>query len=91
MLRMKGLEWLEAHRGKPLAMLWYLGEVQQTPPIPAHLGPHPNPEGAWPIDTEGLTRVIDQKAIAAARVADKHRLVIEYGKRRLVLEERDDG
>jgi hypothetical protein len=87
----EGLQWLEAHRDTPLAMVWYLGEFQQGPPIPAELWLRPHGEDAWLIDRTGLTRIVDERAIAAARVEDGDRLVITYGKRRLVIEERNNG
>jgi hypothetical protein len=68
-------------------------EVEEAEPMPVEVEPTAWREGAWMvIYTPSFTRILDQRAVAGARVEDEgERLVIEYGKRRFVLEERDDG
>jgi hypothetical protein len=65
-------------------------EIEEAEPMPVEVEPAAWREGAWlVIYNPSFTRILDGRDIAGARVEhDEHRLVIEYGRRRFVLEER---
>jgi hypothetical protein len=92
---LEALDWLEASRGKPVTASWYIERdagIEETAPMPAKVEPAAWREGAWlVVYGNGLMRIIDGRNIALAAVVDKRRLVIEYGKRRLVLEASEEG
>jgi hypothetical protein len=68
-------------------------EIGEAEPMPVEVEPYPGREGAWlVIYSPSFTRIVDRQAVAGARVEDDdRRLVIQYGRRRFVLSERDDG
>jgi hypothetical protein len=64
----------------------------EAKPMPVNVMPDPGREGAWLVTyNPNFRRILDASAVAGARIEDdEKRLVIEYGKRRFVLEERHD-
>ena len=68
-------------------------EVEEAEPMPVEVEPAAWCEGAWlVIYNPSFTRILGARAVAGARVEDDAgQLVIEYGKRRFVLQEHDDG
>jgi hypothetical protein len=64
--------------------------LEKVEPMPVEVKPAAWREGAWlVIYNPSFTRILDGRDIAGARVEhDEQRLVIEYGRRRFVLEER---
>lgn len=68
-------------------------EAAEAEPMPVVVESAAWCEGAWLVTyNPSFTRILGARAVAGARVEDDAgRLVIEYGKRRFVLQEHDDG
>jgi hypothetical protein len=91
---LEALDWLEAHRGKPVTGAWYAERdakiLVAVPPKPAQL--ERGREGRWlVVYGNGMTRILNRGEFALFTVVvDKQRLVIDYGRRhgnrRFVLE-----
>jgi hypothetical protein len=89
----EALEWLLAHRGKPLTAEAYFrrdapnrSEVESVGPAPAELMPLSQPEGAWRLIVEGWDATIERNQLAGARVVHDRRVVIESGSGRILLD-----
>ena len=89
-------DWYIQRDAESLAQLAEQGidpDDDEAEPMPVEVMPDAGREGAWlVIYNPNFTRILDARAIVGARVEDdEKRLVIEYGKRRFVLEERRDN
>jgi hypothetical protein len=82
---LEALDWLEAHRGKPVTGAWYIERdakiVEAVPPKPAKV--EPGCEGRWlVVYSSGMTRIINRREFALFTVVvEKQRLLIDYGRR----------